>query len=114
MREAITVKIKMQIVKRHAGDFFVTSERMAARWCNPFRVVDLLHVKPRVARSSQPWAEVRNPFRIAVWQPWAEGRDPFGIVGDGKCLIGRPDVFLTRIGTLNRIEDEDENEEEDE
>jgi hypothetical protein len=31
---------------------------------NPFRVVNVQYFKPRVARSSQPWAGGRNPFGI--------------------------------------------------
>jgi len=32
--------------------------------CNPFRVDAPLHDLPRVARSSQPWAERWHPFRM--------------------------------------------------
>jgi hypothetical protein len=42
---------------------------------NPFRVVDVRCSRPRVARSSQPWAE---------------GCNPFGIVTQHRC--DRPDV----------------------
>src|SRR5437879_3384753 len=31
---------------------------------NPFRVVEARRLIPRVARSSQPWALLRNPFGI--------------------------------------------------
>ena len=34
------------------------------RRCNPFRVVGDCDRFPRVARSSQPWVEFSNPFRI--------------------------------------------------
>ena len=33
-------------------------------WQNPFRVCSLIGSIPRVARSSQPWALMRNPFGI--------------------------------------------------
>jgi len=44
-----------------------------------FRVADLA-LEPRVAHSSQPWAEGFNPFGIVVRHRW-EGCDRFGIVG---------------------------------
>ena len=31
---------------------------------NPFRVVVIVDSLPRVARSSQPWAECQNPFGV--------------------------------------------------
>src|SRR6267142_6885494 len=36
---------------------------------NPFRVVDIRCLNPRVARSSQPWALRRNPFGILFLLP---------------------------------------------
>jgi len=65
--------------------------------CNPFRVERGSGTQPRVARSSQPWAEGYNPFGIEkrqadLWvmvtmqprvarssQPWAGRYNPLGI-----------------------------------
>ena len=40
------------------------AEHVERRGCNPFRVEVLWHGVPRVARSSQPWAERSHPFRM--------------------------------------------------
>jgi hypothetical protein len=34
---------------------------------NPFRVVEFVGRFPRVARSSQPWADCRYPVGVNVW-----------------------------------------------
>jgi hypothetical protein len=40
------------------------NRRAARTGRNPFRVVEVRRLNPRVARSSQPWALRRNPFGI--------------------------------------------------
>src|SRR5436190_19022995 len=51
---------------------------------NPFRVgIDRTH-DPRVARSSQPWALLRNPFGIRQ-KNWRMMRSPADV--HGKALI---------------------------
>ena len=45
-------------------DKLLTAATMSC--CNPFRVDGFCGIAPRVARSSQPWAEGHNPFRIGM------------------------------------------------
>src|SRR2546428_11096515 len=47
---------------------------------NPYRVDDVVSRYPRVARSSQPWAERWNPVGILIRQRWAERWNPVGIL----------------------------------
>src|ERR1041385_4840108 len=57
--------------------------RMPQVGCNPFRVVDERHLKPRVAPrlAGQPWALLRNPFGIPGLRRLMIAMSPFGILG---------------------------------
>ena len=82
--------------------------------CNPFRVEGLSCGEPRVARSSQPWAEGRNPFGVALtpalWLPepatrWVPqvgdrfaDRGPANDAGEGEPFAGD---FARRVMVLS-------------
>ena len=47
------------------GRFWSEGVALGSGWCNPFRVDKVVSVIfPRVARASQPWAVLLNPFGI--------------------------------------------------
>jgi hypothetical protein len=52
-----------------ASPFRGRDARARAWRSNPFRVDDLAHRTPRVARASQPWAQRSHPFRMTADLP---------------------------------------------
>src|SRR5258705_442770 len=65
---AVESYIWKSIVNFGAGKLFIEF----SSWMEPFQGSDSRVLQPRVARSSQPWAEGRNPFGINKSERLAE------------------------------------------
>jgi hypothetical protein len=92
--------------------------RSCAGGCNPFRVVEFSERFPRVARSSQPWAECRYPVGVnkcpAVVANKSRtfaarhGVPPMGyrgieVISAGQTRPGHPSRFGAGKSTLRRL-----------
>ena len=63
--------------------------RSCASGCNPFRVVEFSERFPRVARSSQPWAECRYPVGV--------NKCPAVVANKSRTLAARHDALLPKL-----------------
>src|ERR1043166_187952 len=72
---------------------------------NPFRVVDVGCLNPRVgSQARQPWAGGRNPFGIVARCLWNLRRNPFGIIARRTWPLGRNplEIVARRFWALRR------------